>query len=249
MLAQYAPAPLRLPFVAYLICVAAVAAPVALTRETIARPRPVREGVSLVPKLGVPRSVLPAFVAPAVSVFITMALVGFYAALSPTLIQQVMRVTNLASGATVSSVMFLVTAVAIVATRNLGDRQAMLGGLALMGPSVALLVAAQATRSMPLMLGGAAVTGVAAALGYRGSLQVVNRIAPPARRAEAVSTYYLCGFIGNALPVIGVGVITMTAGALTASAAFAALIALLAIAALVAGLKAPDRDQSLARST
>jgi len=45
-------------------------------------------------------------------------------------------------------------------------------------PTLALLVLAQSFSSMPLLLLGMALGGIAAALGYRGSLQVVNEIAP-----------------------------------------------------------------------
>ena len=49
--------------------------------------------------------------------------------------------------------------------------------------------------------------GVALALGYRGSLQVVNRIAPDDRRAEVVSGFLLACFVGDSVPVVGVGVL------------------------------------------
>jgi hypothetical protein len=55
-------------------------------------------------------------------------------------------------------------------------------------PSVALLVWAQDAKSMPILLAGTTLAGIAAALGYRGSLQVINEIAPADRRAEVVSS-------------------------------------------------------------
>jgi hypothetical protein len=82
------------------------------------------------------------------------------------------------------------------------------------------------------MFAATAFCGAASGLGYRGSLQVVNEIAPPAQRAETLSAYFICCFTGNSVPVIGVGVITMEAGPLVASASFAAFIVLLALAAL-----------------
>jgi hypothetical protein len=60
----------------------------------------------------------------------------------------------------------------------------------------------------------------------------VNEVAPGERRAEVLSAYFICCFTGNAIPVIGVGVITMQAGALAASASFAVLIVVFALAAL-----------------
>jgi hypothetical protein len=90
---------------------------------------------------------------------------------------------------------------------------------------------------MPLMIAATAVCGASTGLGYRGSLQVVNQIAPADRRAEVVSSYFVCGFSGNALPVIGVGVISTYADAITASLIFAAMIAIFAVVAFVFGLK------------
>jgi sugar phosphate permease len=106
-----------------------------------------------------------------------------------------------------------------------------------MVPSVAALVLAQVLASMPLMLVAAALCGVAAGLGYRGSLQEVNEIAPADRRAEVVSSYFVCCFIGNAVPVIGVGVIATFAGSTVASLVFAAVIALFALVALGFGTR------------
>src|SRR5438309_4885752 len=104
-------------------------------------------------------------------------------------------------------------------------------------PSVILVVAAQILGSMVLMIVATALCGVAAGLGYRGSLQVVNQIAPENRRAEVVSSYFICGFSGNALPVIGVGVISTLASATAASMTFAATISAFALVALVFGIK------------
>jgi hypothetical protein len=73
--------------------------------------------------------------------------------------------------------------------------------------------------------------------GYRGSLQVVNQIAPENRRAEVISSYFVCGFWGNALPVIGVGVISTLASSNAASLAFALTVSVFAIVALFFGIK------------
>jgi hypothetical protein len=88
-----------------------------------------------------------------------------------------------------------------------------------------------------LLLACTALGGASAALGFRGSLQVVNALVPPDRRAEIVSTYYLVTFIGNSLPVIGVGIITAASNRLVANGVFAATIAILAVIALLTGYK------------
>jgi MFS family permease len=162
-----------------------------------------------------------------------MALVGFYAALIPSILAENLWETSHAVAGLVVGALMLVVSITIVVTRNVTSRSAMLAGLALMLPSVALLVAAQAEGSMTILLAGTLVSGASAALGYRGSLQVVNEIAPSDGRAEMVSTYFVAGFAGNALPVIGVGVISTVASPVIASIIFAVTIAVFAVVALI----------------
>jgi hypothetical protein len=171
-------------------------------------------------------------VAPALAGAAAMALIGFYAALAPSLLAESLHLKSHALAGAVVCELGLMVAAAIVLTRNVSGRRAMLWALWLMLPSAALIVAAQAYASLVGMFIATALCGAASGLGYRGSLQVVNEIAPPDRRAEVLSAYFICCFTGNSVPVIGVGVITTQFGALAASASFAVLIALFALAAL-----------------
>ncbi|MGY3234627.1 MULTISPECIES: hypothetical protein [unclassified Bradyrhizobium] len=113
----------------------------------------------------------------------------------------------------------------------------MLWSIGLMLPSLALLVTAQFAESLGVMIAATAICGVAAGLGYRGSLQVVNQVAPDDRRAEVVSAYFICCFLGNALPVIGIGVLATLISSTVASLVFAVTIAMFALVALVFGLQ------------
>jgi len=235
LLAQYAPLPLQLPFIVYLAALFAAAALVWRTHETVAG-RPLRE-VPLRPQLSVPRALRAQFVPPAVTGFASMALVGFYAALAPSILANDLHETSHAVAGALFFELAIVVSACIVVTQKVPSRTAMLSALALMPPSVALLVAAQLLASMDVMLVATACCGVAAGLGYRGSLQVVNQIAPQERRAEVMSSYFVCAFCGNALPVIGVGVIGTMWSAAAASIVFAAVIAAFALAALGFGLR------------
>jgi sugar phosphate permease len=149
-------------------------------------------------------------------------------------------VTNHAIAGALFFELALAVAGTIVILQNLSSRAATLGALALMLPSVVLMVWAQSAASMLIMLVATALCGIAAGLGYRGSLQVVNQIAPADRRAEVVSSYFVCGFCGNALPVIGIGVIATLVSATAASLAFAVMISAFALVALYFGLKYQD---------
>ena len=83
----------------------------------------------------------------------------------------------------------------------------------------------------PLIV-GTAIAGVCTGLGYFGNLAVINRIAPDAQRAEVTSTFFVMCFLGNSLPVIGVGLIASASSSMVASAVFACVITGFAIVAL-----------------
>ena len=237
VLAEYLPSSLRLPFIVYLLALVAVSALVWSTVETVSRPASNIGQISMRPRLSVPSEIRAQFVAPAVTGFGALALVGFYAALAPSLLADQLHEASHAAAGAVFLELAVAVAGSIVVTMSLSSRLAMLWSLALMIPSVALLVSAQIAGSMATMLAATALCGITAGLGYRGSLQVVNQIAPEHRRAEVVSSYLLCVFSGNALPVIGVGVISTLANPIAASLAFAVMIGAFAVVALFFGVK------------
>jgi MFS family permease len=237
VLAEYLPWPLHLPYIVYLLILAAVALMVLMVPETVVRSRPSIRDVSIHPRISVPSEIRTQFVAPAVTGFGAMALVGFYAALAPSLLANELHVTNHAIAGAIFLELAVFVSGAILVTRSLSSRISMLLALVLMLPSVALVVAAQLATSMVLLIVATAACAIAAGLGYRGSLQVTNQIAPPDRRAEIVSSYLICAFAGNALPVIGIGVISTLAGPIAASLAFAATIVIFAATALYFGAR------------
>lgn len=237
VLAQYAPRPLQLSFVVYLGLLLALAIFVFQTPETVDHPLQNLREVNLRPRLGVPAAIRVQFIAPAVTVFVSFALAGFYFALVPGVLSENLHVANVAvAGAVVGE--FGITAIlAVLLTRELPSKTAMRIGLITLLPALALLVLAQTAHSMPLLLLATAVVGAGGALGYRGSLQVVNQIAPNDQRAEVVSTYFIACFVGNSVPVIGVGVLTTLSNAVIAGEAFATTLGVLVIAALIAAAK------------
>jgi len=121
----------------------------------------------------------------------------------------------------------------ILATQTIASRKAMMGSLALMIPAAAAISAAQMSASLWVVLVTTIAVGVSAGLGYRGSLQVVNQSAPEDRRAAVVSTYFICCFTGNALPVIGVGLMASLTSTTVADIVFACVIAAFAVVALI----------------
>jgi MFS family permease len=232
LLAQFAPFPLRLPYLVYLVGLAVPALVVWTVHETVRSKRPLA-ALSFRPCLGVPEEIIAQFIAPAVTAFVAFAVMGFYSALIPTLLAHGLQIASPAAGGAVTCFFFLCGVAALAASARMGSRPAMLCGLALLVPGVVLLVLAQPFHSLALLLVSSAIGGPASGLGCRGSLQVINEIAPSDRRAETISTYLLVCYGGVSLPVIGIGLLSGPVGPQRADVVFAALLCAFALAAFL----------------
>ena len=241
LIAQFAFSPLRLPYLIYMAALFAISGAVLFAPETVKNRKTFGEA-SLKPRLGVPANIRLPFVSPAVAGFCTFALIGFYSALIPTVLGDSLQLhAPIVAGAIVCA-LFGIAAITVLSTGRLGSQATMFSALALLLPSVWLLVGAEIFKSLPILLVAAAVGGAAGGLGYRGSLEVINRIAPADRRSEIVSSYLIALFAGNSLPVIGVGVLSALINAQFAHVIFAAVITALAGIAALTGIKyAPAR--------
>jgi MFS family permease len=242
-LAQYAPAPLLTPFLAYLPLLVIAALLATGARETLKNPKRRLQEISLHPRIGVPRSIRAAFFGAAATAFAVFALAGFYFALIPTILRNDLHETNLAVGGSIVCEFGLAGLLTTLVTRRLKGRQAQIAGLILLLPSLVLLVLAQAEASMLLLLCGAFLSGAGAALGFRGSLQIVNEIAPAEQRAEVISSYLAIIYLSNSLPIVGVGALTGVTGSFIAVVVFAALIGLIVSVNLITTVVAPPPGQ------
>jgi Major Facilitator Superfamily len=236
--AQFAVAPLRLPYLAYLVLLCGAAGAILLPRETVVTRKPLGN-VELRPRVGIPATIRLQFISPAVTGFATFSLIGFYAALIPSLLSETLHLSAPLIAGPLVCELFLVAAVAILTSGALASQAATIAALLLLPPSVWILVGAELGRSLALLFFAAAVGGVAGGLGYRGSLEVINRIAPADRRSEVVSSYMIALFAGNSVPVIGIGFLAAATSPLTAHIVFAAVLTALAGVALLTGLKYP----------
>ena len=241
LFAQFAPAPLRLPYLAFLVLLCGAAGAIMLPRETVMQPKLLPD-IELHPRISVPPGIRLQFISPAVTGFATFSLIGFYSALIPSLLGETLHQTApLVAGAIVCE-LFLIAAIAILASGAFASQAATLAALLLLPPSVWILVGAEIAHSLTLLVFAAALGGLAGGLGYRGSLEVINRIAPGDRRSEVVSSYMIAIFAGNSVPVIGIGFLSAATTALTAHVTFAAVLTGLAALALLTGLKfSPER--------
>jgi len=105
-------------------------------------------------------------------------------------------------------------------------------GAAAMAVGTAVFELGLLTGALWLFVAGTLIAGIGFGLAFRRGLGVAQRVAEPSRRADQLSTYFLCAYAGNVLPTLGLGVAGQVFGARTASLVVAVVIVL---GALLAG--------------
>ena len=102
--------------------------------------------------------------------------------------------------------LFGVATVTEVCVGRLDYRKVVSFGLGLLLLVLALIVAGLSQASLGLFLAGTAVGGIAVGCVFIGSLSTANRLAPPERRGQVVSSYFVLCYLGLTIPVTGVGI-------------------------------------------
>lgn len=232
LLAQYSPYGLRLVFVSYLVLLLFTAIVIATSPRTVRDPKPLREA-SLRPRFGVPVEIRRQFIAPAVAAFATLSVIGFYSGLIPGLLKRVFGQANHASAGGIVATLFFVGVCSVIGTASLKSRTGLMASLALLVPGIILLAVAELAKSLPILITGTVVAGLATGPAFLFSLRAVNEMSPADRRAEVVSSYLIVCYCGNSLPVIGIGLLAHATSPRVADLVFAAVITGLAILAFV----------------
>ncbi|MFF5565460.1 MFS transporter [Streptomyces sp. NPDC012623] len=240
LLAQYAPWPLRLPFLADLVLVAVAGLLTWFLPETVAREERAGRGeggrergtwrrLPVRPRgLVVPPQVRGVFAPSALAAFAGFALLGLFTAVAPSFMAQTLRVSNLAvSGAVVFSV-FLASTVGQSLMGRVGVRAALPGGCLVLVAGLALVGASLAVRSLPLLVAGALCGGLGQGLAFRAAMTAVSGAAPPEHRGGTVSAFFVVAYLGISLPVVGVGALTLWLGLRGAGMTFTVVVLALA---------------------
>ena len=243
LFAQYAPHPTTLVFAVYLAVLAAAAVCLRFVPETVS---PRRRPVLRFAGLGLPEQGRAEFMAAAAAAFSAFSLLGLFSALAPTFLGSVMHEHNHAVQGGVVFLMFAVGTLTQLLAVRFSSRRVVLAGLGLFLAGLGLIVAALFQASVVLFLAGTVVAGVAVGAVFLGSLATANRLAPPGRRGQAVSTYFVACYCGLVIPVVGVGVAAQFVGDLPAVLALALLLAVLCIFAVagIARARASDPEPS-----
>jgi MFS family permease len=230
LLAEYAGAPLRLPFWVDLglLLPAAVliwALPETAGSSTLGRVRPQR--------LRVPAEVRPIFLRSALATFAGFAVLGLFTAVAPAFLAQILGIQN---HATVGLLVFVVFASSIVGQtfflRALG-RAALSGGCLALIAGMGLVALGLAVSSLALLLAGGIVAALGQGAAFRAGLTAVNEASPPEHRAEVASSFFVVAYVALSVPIVGEGLLAQAVGLRPAGLIFAAVVAVFALAVLI----------------
>lgn len=147
------------------------------------------------------------------------AIYGFFASLAPNSVRAATHLPAFEAAAFVA-VMFGCAALVQLFLSQVRDRNALLFGLPLLVLALALFVLALPLASVPLLVAGGVLMGVAVGFVYMGSITLIDRVAPDNLRGEILSGFHLSGYLALAAPTLCLAFVAGTLGVVTSGTVF-----------------------------
>lgn len=223
LLAAFAPAPLRLPYLVFGLLLAGLALLVAISPETAGRqvPRPHWRPQ----RVAVSARARGEFFAATFAGLAAFAVFGVFNSLVPSFLIGTLHVTSHAVAGAVAFSAFAAAAVAQIATSGWANRSLLRRSVPILLVGLALFAGGMWLSSLAMFVIGGIVTGAGAGLAFRGALVAAGDTAPPESRAEVLAGFFLGAYVGLSVPVIALGIATSYAPARDVMLVFAALVA------------------------
>jgi len=251
VLADFVVLPLITPYLVFIALLGAAFVGVLFVPETVPTPntrRPYRPQ-----RIRVPRGSRGTFLGIAALAFAAFSVLGIFTSIAPSFVAGSLGITSHSVAGLVVFVTFGAAALAQVAFRNLSiATQIVLGSALLVIGLVTLVIAIIGATSLPAFLVGGIVSGSAAGTLFKAALGAGAALAEPRFRGETLAGVFLAAYLGLAVPVIGIGVATLSiplAGAMVAAAAFIVAVVLAAATPLVVSLVRPLSGPRIAGQT
>jgi len=223
LLAEFARAPLGLPYVAFGIALIVLATCVALSPETLSRvePRPRYRPQ----RIAVPKSARSIFYAATLAGMAAFAVFGVFNSLVPTFLAGTLHEHSHAIAGAVPFAAFAGGAVAQIISARTPTLGLLRRSVPIIVLGMALTAGAMWSASLAMFIIGGVITGAGGGMVFKGSLAVAASTAPPQSRAEVLAGFFLGAYIGLSVPIIGLGIATIHVSARDAMLVFAALAA------------------------
>jgi MFS family permease len=239
LLVGFLPAPTHLVFVAFGALFLLQGLGVLLIPETA----PPRAGAlaSLRPQFAVSKRTRGPLLRAVPPIVAAWALAGFFGALGPALVKQILGVDSaLLSGLTMFVLAGAAVAAVLVLRNRSAERMVSYGAAALLA-GIVIVVTAVAQHWPTLFFVGLALSGVGFGIGFQGAVRSVVTVAAPQERAGVVSIVFLLAYLAMGLPAIVAGYLIVHGSDLASvTREFALLVVLLGAVSLLRRGKLAD---------
>jgi MFS family permease len=233
-LAQWAPAPTVLPYVAFLVLLVPGLGVLAAPETVKVR----KEKVSIrLQRLSVPREIRGPFTAAAAAGFAAFALFGLWSALVSSFLAESLHNHSHALAGLMAFALFAAAAAAQPVASQFARKTSIFIGLSLLIVGLVLITIALPTASLTVFVAGAVIGGVGAGLAFKTGVTLVTQLAPDDQRSEVLSSFFVAAYIGTTVPVIGVGVLISLSSLFVATVVFSSVVAAIAVAAAFTGFR------------
>lgn len=211
VLAQYAPDPLMLPFLVYLVllvpallCTLFISEPLAPADRRAFRPH----------RPSLPTKGTQAFLISTAVASFGFAASALFLSVIPSYLVLLLHTRNIALLTAPVGLFLAASPLVQWLLRNLPARRAAVVGLVL--EVIGLLGTLTSTGSLPLLLVAAVIGGGGSGLAYLGSLSLINQLIPKEQRGDVFGTYYALNYLSLGVTAITVGLLTAPLGLTTA---------------------------------
>ena len=213
ILAEYAPNPTVAPFVVVVVLGSLALGLTFAVPETVVERRPARLRAKL-PR--VPTALRPVFAIAAAVVALAWAVGALFAALSGSVVHNLLHSDNLAVAGFAFFVFNIFGGLSQVILRTRPTWSTMRIGTVLLLSGLVTVAVSAAAGSLPLFALGAVLAGLGQGSSFMGGFALINDMAPDEHRAETLSALNAVAYLAMALPVIGVSMVSQAFGLDTA---------------------------------
>ncbi|WP_223622608.1 MFS transporter [Microbacterium sp. EST19A] len=201
--AEFAPDPLVLPHVVFLIALVLAGIAVATVPETVDAPEtpvPYRPQ-----RLSAPSGSRPAFVAAGFGAFASFALLGLFTSLAPSILVGTFEQRDHLLAGAVTFAVFGAAAAGQLLLARIALRIQLLIATISCGVGLAAVAIGALTPQFAVFLLGGIVAGLGVGVLFKSSIATAASLASPGRRGETLAFIFLIAYCGLALPVLAAG--------------------------------------------
>jgi MFS family permease len=235
LLVQFAPAPIVTPYAVFLGLLLLAAIGMVFVPETVERPA--RLPRYHPQRIKIPESARGEYFSAAGLAFAGLAVLGLFTAIAPVFVAGELHITSHLVGGLVVFATFASAAGLQIGVGRLSRRTAILIGVVLYILGFASIVVGVELVSLALFIVGGVLAGGAAGILFSSAIGAGGSLARAKERGEALAGIFLAGYIGLAVPVVGIGAATLAISLPIAIIGFSILVVAIAVIAATIFLK------------